>query len=70
MAENKMEQVAALFGKKIGEEFNAKKKGAEVGNQVMFSSIGVVYVDVPGDKQNWLLAGLLTGEYEIVGNEK
>jgi hypothetical protein len=32
----------------------------------MFSPLGVVYVDAPEDKQNWLLAGLLTGEYEIV----
>jgi hypothetical protein len=69
MAENKMAQVAALFGKKLGEEFNARKKGAEVGNQVMFSPLGVVYVDAPEDRQNWLLAGLLTGEYEIVEDE-
>lgn len=66
LQENKMEQIAKMFGKKLGEEFNARKKGAKVGNQVMFSLIGVVYVDVPEDSQNWLLTGLLTGEYEIV----
>lgn len=69
MTENKMEQVAAMFGKKLGEPFNAKRKKDEVGNWVMFSPLGVVYVDVPEDRQNWLLVNLLTGEYEIAGDE-
>lgn len=67
---NKMEFIAAMFGKKLGEPFNAKRKKDKVGNWVMFSPLGVVYVDVPEDRQNWLLVNLLTGEYEIVEDKK
>ena len=77
MAENKMEQVAAMFGKKLNEPFIAYElgkignhisitsNGEPIGNHVMFSERGVVYIDVPEDEQNWLLISLLTGRAEI-----
>lgn len=63
-----MSEVAKMFGKKLGEPFIAYelgKNGNHIGNHVMFSERGVVYVDVPEDKQDWLLICLLTGEAEI-----
>lgn len=75
---NHMEEVASLFGKKLNEPFIAYElgengnhisitsNGEPIGNHVMFSERGVVYVDVPEDEQDWLLICLLTGKAEIV----
>lgn len=82
MTDNKMEQVAAMFGKKLNEPFSAyevdkkgnnisfTENGVPIGNYVMFSKRGVVYVDAPDDEQDWLLIGLLTGMVKIVEDKK
>jgi len=70
MAENKMAQVAEMFGKRIGEEFRLK---AVFGNKlVRFCEKGVEYYSVvmcrwkPSER---ILIMLLTGEAEIVEDE-
>ena len=82
MAENKMAQVAAMFGKELDEPFivyelgsnrnhiSITSNGEPIGNHVMFSERGVVYVDAPEDGQDWLLICLLTGRAEIVEDEE
>jgi len=81
MAENKMAEVAEIFGKKLNEPFTAYElgdsknhigitsNGEPIGNHVMFSERGVVYVDVPEDEQDWLLISLLTGKAEILSDD-
>ena len=68
MAENKMEQVAAMFGKKLGEEFRVQNSQGR-GSAVMFCEEGVM--TRPGLHHTWfnnkfLLNDLLTGEAVIV----
>jgi hypothetical protein len=66
MAENKMKQVAELFGKKIGESFKVKSKG--ITKSAYFSYDGL-WLDPDDGFRNinhpWLIF-LLTGEAEIV----
>lgn len=70
MAENKMEQVAALFGKKLGEEFTMSlrkdKYKAKFDNER-----GLIFHENPPYKPVWstnsaFLRLLLTGEAVIV----
>lgn len=72
MAENKMAEVAKMFGKKLGEEFRLK---AGCGNieLVRFCEKGMEYYSVvlcgwkPSER---MLLLLLTGEAEIAEDEK
>lgn len=62
---NKMEQVAAMFGKKLNEEFTIKYEGKCYKAYFKKSGIrvrGLYYMD-----WNDVLVGLLTGESTIVG---
>ena len=69
MAENKMAEVAALFGKKLGKEF--KIIHMSVTNTVKFTAYGLEIYD--GLLKKWiissgLLEALLTGE-AVIGDE-
>ena len=67
MAENKMEQVAALFGKKLGEEFKVKWEGTdgEMYHAIYhFSNLGII--KGRNDSNRGMLTALLTGQAEIV----
>lgn len=71
MAENKMEQVAQMFGKKLGEHFRVKN---EPYNDYVFTEEGLYVVNtsnvwVPTQEPR-TLHDLLTGEAEIVEDEK
>ena len=62
---NKMEQVAAMFGKRLGEEFTVKYEGKCYKAYFKKSGIrvrGLYYMD-----WNDVLVGLITGEATIVG---
>jgi len=68
MAENKMAQVAEMFGKKIGEEFKLtiKARFNERGLEVLYNNFGY---------QDWILDSdyledLLAGKTLIVEDEK
>lgn len=68
MAENKMAQVAALFGKKLGERFTIIK-----GNKKLDARFMRYGFDLMGEYENpymdldfFVLADLLTGEAEIL----
>lgn len=69
MAENKMEQVAALFGKKLGERFDVVICGDRF--TVYFTDMGMKH-EADVKELNWyslnlhLLEGMLTGRAEIV----
>lgn len=68
MADNKMEAVAQLFGKKLGEEFRAQNTHGD-NRAVMFCEEGVMMR--PGLNHTWFnnkwwLNDLLTGEAVIV----
>ena len=71
MAENKMEQVAAMFGKKLGEEFWIQ--GFCGVYRVKFTEGGILYLDT--DEPNnyrWRLNHidpLLTGNAEILSDD-
>ena len=69
MAGNKMEQIASMFGKNLGEEF---KVSDVIKYWARFTSIGYfVYIDGYGwmiDKD--LFMELLTGEAEIVDDRE
>ena len=70
MAENKMEQVAALFGKKFREPFKVKSK--EITVSAYFSDGGLWLCPDDGFRNlnhPWLIS-LLTGNAEIVEGEK
>jgi hypothetical protein len=70
MAENKMAQVAAMFGKKLGEEFTARLKvGFEI--NCKFTNEGLKQEIVDGDwyDNDNFLRRLLTGQAEIVDGE-
>ena len=67
---NKMEQVAAMFGKKLGEEFRAQNTHGD-NRAVMFCEEGVMVR--PGLHHTWFnnafwLNDLLTGEAVIVND--
>jgi hypothetical protein len=80
MAENKMEQVAKLFGKKLGEEFSVLLQGeytinAKVNSiwRMKFMHRGLyIYIPNGGPDGGWwafnrpVLSDLLTGKAEIV----
>jgi hypothetical protein len=69
--QNKMEAVAQLFGKKLGERFTIAIRGARYG--AIFTQAGL---DLAGaenpflDLDVYLLEALLTGEAEIVEDEE
>ena len=64
MTENKMEQVAALFGKKLGEEF--KVRGAFGEYKAYFDKGGFMVARKDLWCANSSLVDLLTGQAEIV----
>lgn len=67
MAENKMEHVADMFGKKLGEEFEVKWEGIDgkMYHEIYhFSKFGLIEGRYGGNAG--MLAALLTGEAEIV----
>ena len=72
MAENKMEQVAALFGKKLDERFTIRMDNEKFDAMFMLSGLWLMgayenpYVDVDA----FVLRDLLTGRAEIEGDEK
>ena len=72
MAENKMEQVAALFGKKLDERFTIRMDNEKFDAMFMLSGLWLMgayenpYVDVDA----FVLRDLLTGMAEIEGDEK
>ena len=65
MAENKMEQFAAMFGKKLGEEFDIKIGACEYTIRLTLDGM-----EVTDDRGNWFdcmfFRSLLTGEAVIV----
>lgn len=69
MAENKMEQVAALFGKKLGEEFIVKTR-YKGDLKCKFTNRGLYYFDECvhfwGNTSSYILEDLLTGRVVIV----
>lgn len=70
MTNNRMAEVAAMFGKKLGEEFMAKLKvGFEI--NCKFTNEGLKQEIVDGDwyDNDTFLRRLLTGEAEIVEGE-
>ena len=67
MAENKMEQVAAMFGKKLGEEFTVKYQVSKykwyIVDNLAFTDRGLTYY---GKYKDAILRQLLTGQAVIV----
>ena len=71
MAENKMAQVAAMFGKKLGEEFTVRGKAQDY--LMVFTEIGLKLrqeMAYPELFENSFLRKLLTGEAVIVDENK
>ena len=69
MAENKMEQVAAMFGKALGEEFTVKHNEIYDGkrNKAKFTEKGFyVFKRRVWNEDLWIFFKLLTGEAVIV----
>lgn len=69
MAENKMAQVAQMFGKKLGEEF-VMRLGKDMYRARFDRERGFIYQDIPTYQKNWstnsaFLRLLLTGQAEI-----
>ena len=62
---NKMEQIAAIFGKKLNEEFTIKYEGIRY--RAYFKKSGIRVYDMYYDLWDSVLIGLLTGEATIVG---
>ena len=62
MVENKMAEVAALFGKKLGEEFTVKNQRS-IYYHLAFTDKGLT---VFGNNKDTTLRQLLTGEAVIV----
>lgn len=67
---NKMEVVAALFGKKLGEEF-VMRLGEDMYRSRFDRERGLIYQPIPTCQENWstnsaFLRLLLTGRAEIV----
>jgi hypothetical protein len=67
MNENKMEQVAALFGKKLGEEFSVKYQISKykwcIEYHLAFTDKGLTHY---GKSKDVILRQLLTGQAVIV----
>ena len=71
MAKNKMEQVAAMFGKKLGEEFMARLKvGFEINCKFTNEGLKQEIFDDGWYDNDSFLRRLLTGEAEIVEEEE
>jgi hypothetical protein len=68
MAENKMPQVAALFGKKLGRVFKVRYAGMTA--SANFSSQGLCVEYKPWGHGAKVLSLLLAGKAEIVEDEK
>lgn len=71
IGENKMEQVAAMFGKKIGEDFIVHWEavdGRDRYSKYHFSKLGII----KGKNQSsaGMLTALLVGDAEIVKQEE
>lgn len=73
MAENKMAEVAKLFGKNLGEEFSGKDKYKAVWH-CKFTKRGLMYLDKTffdwQESGDYLLQFLLTGEVVIVDDDR
>lgn len=72
--QNKMEAVAKLFGKKLGEEF-VMRLGKDMYRARFDRERGFIYQDIPTYQENWstnsaFLRLLLTGQAEIVEDEE
>jgi hypothetical protein len=70
MAENKMSQIAKMYGKKLGEEFKVKCTTGKI-IQCRFSKKGLWYQEIDQWNHNWfitdmLIAQLIRGEAVIV----
>ena len=66
MAENKMAQVAAMFGKKLGESFTVRI-GTNIASACAFKNNGLF---CEGRRCEIMLWNLLTGQAEIVEDKK
>lgn len=69
MAENKMEQVAELFGKKLGEKF---KTTFMLNSVFVFTPDGIreIYYGHMFEPNPYVLEALIKGSAEIVEDEK
>lgn len=67
---NKMEQVAAMFGKSLGEEFTAVIWDVMQKWKFTDEGLKVKYLDGDWHKSDSLLRCLLTGEAKIVEDEE
>lgn len=63
---NKMEQVAALFNKRLNEEFYVKYRGKTYKVKFVFNGIEQCNKNVLWNKQDCLM-DLLTGRVDVVG---
>jgi hypothetical protein len=68
MAENKMAQVAAMFSKKLGEEFEAVIYDAVMQCKFTHNGLKIKMSDGWHTTNGGWLSCLLTGEAKIVGN--
>lgn len=64
MAENKMAEVAALFGKKLGEKFKVDTRQGVY--NAYFSENGFIVISISASYWDYVLADLLTGEAVII----
>ena len=73
MAENKMEAVAQLFGKKLGEEFAVEDKHKTVWH-CKFTKRGLLYLDKSffdwQESGDYLLQSLVTGKAVIINGRE
>jgi hypothetical protein len=71
MAENKMEQVAQMFGKKLGERFSIIRYGKRYDARFLERGFEVYGLENPYvDMDAFVLENLLTGRAEIVEDEE
>jgi hypothetical protein len=71
MAENKMEQVAAMFGKRLGERFCITRYGDRYDAIFLEHGFEVYGLENPYvDMDSFVLMDLLTGWAEIMEDEK
>jgi hypothetical protein len=67
MAENKMAQVAQMFGKKLGQRFTINKYGNKFDAIFLDTGLRIYGIDNPYvEIESFVLMDLLTGEAEIV----
>jgi hypothetical protein len=72
MAENKMEQVAKMFGKKLGEIFEVQRvteQGQPI-SKVYINKDGLRELSALGRYNDELLVSLISGEAKVIGNKK